>query len=58
MKKIYLLFLINFQLQAALLDVHEIFFDIPMWERMQLISHDRQLQEVRKLRESVSFSVI
>ncbi|XP_063444831.1 uncharacterized protein LOC134725162 isoform X2 [Mytilus trossulus] len=40
------------QLQAALLDVHEIFFDIPVWERMQIIDHDRQVIEERRLRES------
>ncbi|XP_052068672.1 uncharacterized protein LOC127707951 isoform X3 [Mytilus californianus] len=40
------------QLQAALLDVHEIFFDIPVWERMQIIDHDRQLRGERRLRES------
>ncbi|CAC5424654.1 CCP110 [Mytilus coruscus] len=40
------------QLQAALLDIHEIFFDIPVWERMQIIDHDRQLRGERRLRES------
>lgn len=40
------------QLQAALLDIHEIFFDIPMWERMQIIAHDRQVRDERRLRES------
>lgn len=40
------------QLQAALLDIHEIFFDVPVWERMQFIAHDRQLREERRLRES------
>ncbi|XP_071132659.1 serine-rich adhesin for platelets-like isoform X4 [Mytilus edulis] len=40
------------QLQAALLDVHEIFFDIPVWERMQIIDHDRQVRDERRLRES------
>ncbi|OWF47774.1 hypothetical protein KP79_PYT06217 [Mizuhopecten yessoensis] len=40
------------QLQAALLDVHEIFFEIPVWERMSLIAQSRQAQEEKRLRES------
>ncbi|XP_060071510.1 uncharacterized protein LOC132551385 [Ylistrum balloti] len=40
------------QLQAALLDIHEIFFEIPVWERMSLIAQSRQAKEERRLRES------
>ncbi|XP_069123176.1 serine-rich adhesin for platelets-like isoform X2 [Argopecten irradians] len=40
------------QLKAALLDIHEIFFEIPVWERMSLISQSRQAQEEKRLRES------
>ena len=42
-----------FQLQAALLDIHEIFFIIPIEERMAIISHSRQLDQDKILRESV-----
>lgn len=46
--------LISFhQLQAALLDIHEIFFEIPVHERMALIAHSRQLMEEKRLRDSV-----
>lgn len=41
------------QLQAALLDIHEIFFEIPVHERMALIAHSRQLMEEKRLRDSV-----
>ena len=37
-----------------MLDIHEIFFIIPVDERMALIAHSRQLEQDRKLRESVS----
>lgn len=40
------------QLQASLLDLHEIFFVIPVWERMSIIAQSRQLQEEKRLRES------
>ncbi|XP_061175189.1 uncharacterized protein LOC133184238 isoform X1 [Saccostrea echinata] len=40
------------QLQAALLDIHEIFFEIPVYERMALIAHSRQLLEEKRLRDS------
>lgn len=40
------------QLQAALLDIHEIFFEIPVQERMALIAHSRQLMEEKRLRDS------
>ncbi|XP_019925624.3 serine-rich adhesin for platelets isoform X3 [Magallana gigas] len=42
------------QLQAALLDIHEIFFEIPVHERMALIAHSRQLMEEKRLRDSNS----
>ena len=54
MRKTYLCL----QLQAALLDIHEIFFDVPVWERMQFIAHDRQLREERRLRESVGLMLM
>lgn len=41
------------QLQAALLDIHEIFFEIPVQEKMALIAHSRQLMEEKRLRDSV-----
>ncbi|KAK3612243.1 hypothetical protein CHS0354_039523 [Potamilus streckersoni] len=44
------------QLQAALLDIHEIFFVIPTSERMAIIAHSRMLQQNRQLRESESVS--
>ncbi|XP_070580541.1 centriolar coiled-coil protein of 110 kDa-like [Ptychodera flava] len=37
------------QLRAALLDMHEIFFEIPAYERMSIIRHDRILEEERRL---------
>ncbi|XP_078319855.1 uncharacterized protein LOC111119859 isoform X3 [Crassostrea virginica] len=40
------------QLQAALLDIHEIFFEIPVQEKMALIAHSRQLMEEKRLRDS------
>ena len=52
--KTFFLAFIALQLQAALLDIHEIFFIIPVEERMALIAHSRQLEEDKKLRESVS----
>ncbi|KAK3090992.1 hypothetical protein FSP39_016305 [Pinctada imbricata] len=48
----YLLDRIIAQLQSALLDIHEVFFVIPVWERMSLISQSRQLWEEKRLRES------
>jgi hypothetical protein len=41
------------QLQAALLDIHDIFFEIPVHERMALIRHSRHLMEEKQLRGSV-----
>ncbi|XP_053707970.1 uncharacterized protein LOC128751152 [Synchiropus splendidus] len=39
------------QLRAALFDVHEIFFEIPLMERLALLQQDRELRTERKLRE-------
>ncbi|KAM9780056.1 uncharacterized protein ccp110 [Neosynchiropus ocellatus] len=39
------------QLRAALFDVHEIFFEIPLMERLALLQQDRELRAERKLRE-------
>ncbi|XP_048248127.1 uncharacterized protein LOC124151762 isoform X2 [Haliotis rufescens] len=40
------------QLQAALLDIHEIFFEIPMAERMSLIAHTRELRDEKRTKAS------
>nr|XP_015215451.1 PREDICTED: centriolar coiled-coil protein of 110 kDa [Lepisosteus oculatus]XP_015215452.1 PREDICTED: centriolar coiled-coil protein of 110 kDa [Lepisosteus oculatus]XP_015215453.1 PREDICTED: centriolar coiled-coil protein of 110 kDa [Lepisosteus oculatus] len=39
------------QLRAALFDVHDIFFVMPLSERLGLLQQDRQLRKERKLRE-------
>ncbi|XP_077979815.1 uncharacterized protein LOC144435129 isoform X2 [Glandiceps talaboti] len=39
------------QLRAALLDMHDIFFVIPVQERMAIICHDRSLVEERRLKK-------
>ncbi|KAM6957246.1 uncharacterized protein FYW47_011357 [Aplochiton taeniatus] len=39
------------QLRAALYDVHDIFFEIPLGERLALLQQDRELRAERKLRE-------
>ncbi|KAM6957244.1 centriolar coiled-coil protein of 110 kDa-like [Aplochiton taeniatus] len=38
-------------LRAALYDVHDIFFEIPLGERLALLQQDRELRAERKLRE-------
>ncbi|XP_052266418.1 uncharacterized protein LOC127868591 isoform X1 [Dreissena polymorpha] len=40
------------QLQAGLLDIHEIFFTLPMSERMSLIATQRQLEQEKLIRDS------
>ncbi|XP_056018756.1 uncharacterized protein LOC125670995 isoform X2 [Ostrea edulis] len=42
------------QLQAALLDIHDIFFEIPVHERMALITQSRQLMKEKQLRGSTT----
>ncbi|KAJ8390673.1 hypothetical protein AAFF_G00100530 [Aldrovandia affinis] len=39
------------QLRAALYDVHDVFFVMPLGERLELLQQDRQLRAERKLRE-------
>ncbi|XP_020514838.2 centriolar coiled-coil protein of 110 kDa [Labrus bergylta] len=39
------------QLRAALYDVHDIFFEIPLGERLALLQQDRELRAERKLRD-------
>ncbi|KAG9340435.1 hypothetical protein JZ751_021548 [Albula glossodonta] len=39
------------QLRAALFDVHDIFFEMPLGERLSLLQQDRELRLERKLRE-------
>ncbi|XP_036408680.1 centriolar coiled-coil protein of 110 kDa-like [Megalops cyprinoides] len=39
------------QLRAALYDVHDIFFEMPLGERLSLLQQDRELRLERKLRE-------
>ncbi|KAG7460144.1 hypothetical protein MATL_G00218170 [Megalops atlanticus] len=39
------------QLRAALYDVHDIFFEMPLGERLALLQQDRELRLERKLRE-------
>ncbi|XP_035695142.1 uncharacterized protein LOC118428945 isoform X2 [Branchiostoma floridae] len=38
------------QLQAALLEVHDVFFQLPVQGQMVIISHDRNIQEERKMK--------
>lgn len=42
------------QLRAALFDVHDIFFVMPLADRLALLRQDRELQREKKLREMVS----
>ncbi|XP_060571470.1 transcriptional regulator ATRX-like isoform X2 [Ruditapes philippinarum] len=44
------------QLQASLLDIHEIFFVIPVSERISIISAARLLEEERRMKESQRYS--
>uniref|UniRef100_A0A3B3VS14 Centriolar coiled-coil protein 110 n=1 Tax=Poecilia latipinna TaxID=48699 RepID=A0A3B3VS14_9TELE len=39
------------QLRAALYDIHEIFFEIPLRDRLALLQQDRELRAERKLRD-------
>ncbi|XP_039630940.1 centriolar coiled-coil protein of 110 kDa-like isoform X2 [Polypterus senegalus] len=39
------------QLRAALFDIHDIFFLLPLHERLGLLQQDRQLRQERRLRE-------
>uniref|UniRef100_A0A667WZ74 Centriolar coiled-coil protein 110 n=1 Tax=Myripristis murdjan TaxID=586833 RepID=A0A667WZ74_9TELE len=42
------------QLRAALYDVHDIFFEMPLEDRLALLQQDRELRAERKLREMVT----
>ncbi|KAJ4931692.1 hypothetical protein JOQ06_010132 [Pogonophryne albipinna] len=39
------------QLRAALYDIHDIFFEIPLGDRLALLQQDRELRAERKLRD-------
>ncbi|KAM7386876.1 hypothetical protein PAMA_009484 [Pampus argenteus] len=39
------------QLRAALFDIHEIFFEMPLEDRLTLLQQDRELRAERKLRD-------
>ncbi|XP_044037097.1 centriolar coiled-coil protein of 110 kDa-like [Siniperca chuatsi] len=39
------------QLRAALYDIHDIFFEMPLGERLALLQQDRELRAERKLRD-------
>lgn len=45
------------QLRAALYDVHDVFFVLPLEERLGLLQQDRQLHAERKLREMVPYHI-
>ncbi len=42
------------QLRAALYDIHDIFFDMPLGDRLGLLQQDRELRAERKLRDMVT----
>lgn len=42
------------QLRAALYDIHDIFFEMPLGDRLALLQQDRELQAERKLRDMVT----
>lgn len=46
------------QLRAALYDIYDIFFVMPLGDRLTLLQQDRELRAERKLREMVSDSVL
>lgn len=41
------------QLRAALYNIHDIFFEMPLADRLGMLQHDRELRAERKLREIV-----
>ncbi|XP_053392800.1 uncharacterized protein LOC123562253 isoform X2 [Mercenaria mercenaria] len=45
------------QLQANLLDIHDVFFEIPISERMAIISAARQQEQDRRMRQSERYSM-
>ena len=50
LKQTFDLFVFLFQLQAALLDIHDIFFEIPVGERMALIEQTRMKELEKRVR--------
>ena len=44
------------QLRAARYDIHDIFFEMPLEERLALLQLDREVRAERKLREMVTSS--
>uniref|UniRef100_A0A3Q3N4F3 Uncharacterized protein n=1 Tax=Mastacembelus armatus TaxID=205130 RepID=A0A3Q3N4F3_9TELE len=42
------------QLRAALYDIHDIFFEMPLGDRLALLQQDRELRAERKLRDMVT----
>lgn len=42
------------QLRAALYNIHDIFFEMPLADRLGMLQHDRELRAERKLREIVN----
>lgn len=43
------------QLRAALYDIHDIFFEMPLGDRLALLQQDRELRAERKLRDMVTW---
>ena len=48
------MFYVVLQLRAALYDLHDIFFEMPLQERLALLQQDRELRAERKQREMVT----
>lgn len=42
------------QLRAALYDIHDIFYEMPLEDRLALLQQDRELRVERKLRDMVT----
>ena len=48
------MFRVVLQLRAALYDLHDIFFEMPLQDRLALLQQDRELRAERKQREMVT----
>lgn len=46
------------QLRAALYDIYDIFFEMPLGDRLALLQQDRELRAERKLRDMVTLKYI
>lgn len=46
--------LLSFQLRAALYDIHDIFFEMSLMDRLTLLQQERELRAERKLRDLVN----